>query len=118
VVERELHISDLPLRTGYVEAAATDPAEQGRGWGTRVLEDVTGHIRAAFELGALGTGAHRFYERLGWQRWRGPSFVRTESGPIPTPEDDGHILVLTTPMTPPLDFTAAISCDWRAGDVW
>ena len=33
-----------------------------------------------YELGALGTGAHHFYERLGWQVWRGPLFVRTDDG--------------------------------------
>jgi hypothetical protein len=26
--------------------------------------------------------------------------------------------VLTTPTSPPLDLSAKISCDWRAGDVW
>jgi aminoglycoside 2'-N-acetyltransferase I len=118
VVERELHIGDRPVRTGYVEAVATDPAEQGRGLGTRVMEDVTGHIRAEFELGALGTGAHRFYERLGWRTWRGPSSVRTDRGAVPTPDEDGYILVLTTPTSPPLDFSASISCDWRPGDAW
>ena len=30
----------------------------------------------AFELGALGTGSQGFYERLGWQIWRGPSSVQ------------------------------------------
>jgi hypothetical protein len=31
---------------------------------------------------------------------------------------DGYILVLPTPLTPPLDLSADISCDWRPGDVW
>jgi aminoglycoside 2'-N-acetyltransferase I len=35
-----------------------------------------------------------------------------------TPEEDGGILILRTPMTPPLDLTAALSCEWRPGDVW
>jgi aminoglycoside 2'-N-acetyltransferase I len=120
VVERDLHVAGQPLRTGYVEAVATAPARQGAGFGSIVMTDVTAWIQSTFELGALGTGRHRFYERLGWQTWRGPSSVRPAGGGPPdrTPEDDGYILVLATPISPPLDFTATISCDWRPGDVW
>jgi aminoglycoside 2'-N-acetyltransferase I len=118
VVERELHVAGRALRTGYVEAVATEPSRQGSGLGTRLMTEVDAHIRATFALGALGTGSHHFYERLGWQTWRGPSSVRTANGVEPTPDDDGSILILTTPMTPPLDLGASISCEWRPGDVW
>ena len=69
-------------------------------------------------LGALGTGRHSFYERLGWRRWIGPSSVRTTGGASPTPDDDGYIMVLPTRAGSPLDRAAAIICDWRPGDVW
>lgn len=118
VVEREIHVGDRPLRAGYVEAVATVPDRQGRGYGSRVIEAVGAHLRERYELGVLGTGRHRFYERLGWSTWRGHSFVRTPAGPEPTPEEDGFILVLPTPATPPLDPTAPISCDSRPGDAW
>jgi aminoglycoside 2'-N-acetyltransferase I len=118
VVERELHVGGHPLRTGYVEAVAVDPARQGRGLGTVLMGHVTDDVRDRFELGALGTGSHRFYERLGWRTWAGPSFVRAASGTLPTPDEDGFILVLPTPSSPPLDFSAPISCEWRPGDVW
>jgi aminoglycoside 2'-N-acetyltransferase I len=118
VVERELHAGDLRLRCGYVEAVATDPGFQGRGLGSRVMEEAGEYIRERFELGALGTGSFRFYERLGWQRWRGPTFVRTADGPLRTPEEDGYVMVLVTPSSPPLDLSAPLSCDWRPGDVW
>jgi aminoglycoside 2'-N-acetyltransferase I len=118
VVEREIHADGRPLRTGYVEAVATSPARQGAGLGTIVMADVTTLIRDGFELGALGTGAHHFYERLGWRTWRGPTSVRAPDGDRPTPDDDGFVMVLRTPTTPPLDDTATISCDCRPGDVW
>jgi aminoglycoside 2'-N-acetyltransferase I len=118
VVERELHIEERPVRAGYVEAVATAPDRQGEGFGSLVMEDVTGYIRQRFELGALGTGRHRFYERLGWQRWTGPSSVRTPDGLRPTPDDDGFILVLRTPSSPPFDRAVPISCEWRPGDDW
>src|SRR5437016_1798205 len=34
VVLRDIHIGDVPLRTGYVEAVATRPDRQGEGLGT------------------------------------------------------------------------------------
>jgi aminoglycoside 2'-N-acetyltransferase I len=118
VVERALEVDGRPVRTGYVEAVATDPARQAGGFGTKLMEAVDTYIRDTFELGALGTGSHYFYERLGWQTWRGPSFVRTSSGTRRTPDEDGYILVLVTGSGPALDLDAEISCESRPGDVW
>ncbi len=118
VVERELHVGGRPVRTGYVEAVATAPAHQGAGFGSLVMADVTAYIRERFELGALGTGRHRFYERLGWRTWTGETSVRTGDGARRTPDEDGYILVLTTPTSPPVDPADPISCEWRSGDVW
>jgi aminoglycoside 2'-N-acetyltransferase I len=119
VIERELHVDGRPLRTGYVEAVATLPQRQGMGHGTRVMGEVNDYVAANFELGALGTSSQGFYERLGWQIWRGPTFVRTPAGDQRTQDEDGGILVLLTPASPPdLVFHASISCEWRPGDVW
>jgi aminoglycoside 2'-N-acetyltransferase I len=118
VVDRWIQVGDHRLRTGYVEAVATAPDRQGDGFGSKVMTDVTSFIRERYELGALATGRNRFYERLGWETWPGRSSIRTNEGPQPTPDDDGHILVLRTPSTPPLDPDAPISCEWRPGDAW
>jgi aminoglycoside 2'-N-acetyltransferase I len=119
VVERELHIAGRPLRTGYVENVATRAAERRRGLGTAVMTLAGERIRASFELGALGTGEFGFYERLRWERWRGPTSVRAPSGERRTPDEDGDVMILRTASTPAdLDLEAPISCDWRPGDVW
>lgn len=118
VVERGLRVAGRPLRTGYVEAVATDPSLQGQGIGTELMRRVNAEVERHFELGALGTGSHDFYGRLGWVTWRGPSSVRADSGERRTPGEDGYIMVLRTPSSPPLDLDAPISCDWRPGDVW
>jgi aminoglycoside 2'-N-acetyltransferase I len=118
VVPRTLYIRDRPVRTGYVEAVATAPDQQGRGIGTQLLTLAGEHISEAYELGALGTGSHGFYERFGWRTWSGPSSVRTQQGERRTPDDDGYIMVLETPSSPPLDLAAPIGCEWRGGDVW
>jgi aminoglycoside 2'-N-acetyltransferase I len=118
VVERDIHVAGQPLRTGYVEAVATAPGRQGLGLGTLLMVEVGRLIEERYELGALGTGRHAFYERLGWCMWRGPSSVRTPDGERRTQDEDGYILVLPTPTGPLIDLAAPISCDWRPGDVW
>lgn len=118
VVRRVLEAAGRPLETGYVEAVAVEPELQRRGHGTQLMRDVAQIVSATYQIGALGTGVQPFYERIGWERWLGPTWVRTASGVERTPEEDGGILILRTPMTPPLDLTAALSCEWRPGDVW
>ncbi len=119
VVSRELHARGTPLRTGYVEAVATLPRFRDRGLGSATMTTVNGIIRAEYELGALGTGRTAFYERLGWERWGGPTSVRTADGEQRTPDDDGYVFVLRTPATPAgLDPFGSLSCEWRPGDVW
>lgn len=118
VVERTIEVGGRPLRAGYVEAVATARECQGRGHGSRAMQAAGDHIRDRFEIGVLGTGSHGFYERLGWTTWRGPSFVRTRGGLVATHDDDGHLMVLRTPSTPPLEGLDPIVCQWRAGDAW
>ncbi len=118
VVERQLEIDGRTIRTGYVEAVAVTAHRQREGLGSIVMADVSAWIAERFDLGALGTGRHRFYERLGWQTWRGPSSVRSPDGEQRTTDDDGFILVLRTRTSPPFDLDAPIRCEWRPGDVW
>ncbi len=82
------------------------------------MEAVAACLDERYELGALDTGLTIFYERLGWEIWRGPTAMRTERGTIGTPEDDGLVMVRRTPATPKLDLDGPISCDRRPGDVW
>jgi aminoglycoside 2'-N-acetyltransferase I len=118
VVERAIEADGHPLATGYVEAVATLPSRQRRGYGSAVMSAVGEHLDRTFELGALDTGVWPFYEPLGWVRWEGPTFVRTERGPVRTADDDGSVMIRPTPRTPVLDLTGSITCEWRSGDVW
>lgn len=118
VIARELHAMEHRLATGYVEAVATLPSRQGHGLGSAVMRAIGEHIDRTFQLGALDTGIPSFYEPLGWTVWKGPTFVRMDRGPEPTPDEDGSVLVRRTPTTPEIDPTAPLSCDWRPGDVW
>jgi aminoglycoside 2'-N-acetyltransferase I len=118
IVARTLKVGDVPMRAGYVEAVATEPRHEGQGHGSAVMRRVAEALLETFEIGALSTGSPAFYTRLGWERWRGPTFVDSPAGRVRTEEDDGGIYILRTPGSAAIDLAAAIACDWRTGDVW
>lgn len=118
LVERTIEVGDRALRAGYVEGVATAADRRGGGAGSAVMRRVAEMIDVDHELGALSTGAHRFYERLGWERWLGPSFVRHGEELVRTPDEDDGIVVLRGGRTGVLDLTLPIVCEGRAGDDW
>lgn len=123
VVDRRAYIGhegDLALDVGYVEHVATRRELHGQGHGSRVMREVGRIIADEYVLGALSTGSNAFYERLGWETWRGPTFVRMLDGQrIRSAEEDGDVMVLRTPRTPAdLDLTGPIAVDWRPEEPW
>ena len=118
LVERTLVCSGQTLRVGYVEAVATLAVYRRNGHGTSVMRHIGDLIRERYALGALSTGTHAFYEPLGWERWRGQTFVDGPRGQERTPDDDGDVMILRTARSPHLDLDGDIVCDWRLGDVW
>jgi aminoglycoside 2'-N-acetyltransferase I len=119
VVPRRLIVAGAALHTGYVEAVAVRPDLQRRGLGTALMSAITDLVRERFELGALSTGEWSFYARLGWERWRGPTFIRLADGTLRrSPGEDDAVMVLRTGRSQELDLSAAIACDERSGDSW
>lgn len=104
------------LRTAYVEAVATDPAHQRRGFATAVMRELQAHI-GDYELGGLSPFDAAFYERLGWELWRGPLAIRTENRLVPTPNDE-EVMILRLARTPNLDLDARLTAEWRSGELW
>lgn len=116
-VTRWLQPAGLPLlRTAYVEAVATAPERQGQGHATAVLRELAARI-TAFDLGALSPSDAAFYERLGWESWRGPTAIRLPGGGLlDTPGED--VMILRLPATPALDLHARLTAEWRRGELW
>jgi aminoglycoside 2'-N-acetyltransferase I len=117
VVQRRLLHEGCALRTGYVEGVGVRVDRRRRGHGGALMAEAERIIRAGYTLGALAAAdqAVAFYADRGWRRWQGPTSVLTPTGIQRTPEDDDCIFVLPSG---PLDLTAALTCDWRDGDVW
>jgi len=70
-----------------------------------------------FELAALSPSDPAFYERLGWELWQGPLFIRTDDGLLLSPGEE-QVMILRLPRTPPLDLDAPLSAEWRQGELW
>ena len=118
-VPRRIGFGDRPwLTLGYVEAVATDPEHRGQGVGRRTMERLHDEIRSRWPVALLSTGrATGFYERLGWERWRGPSYTRTATGVVPDGEHGGLMILRCDPSVVP-DLSTAVTCEDRPGDAW
>lgn len=114
-VPRTLHHGARALHVAYVEAVATQPALQGRGYASAVLRHLADQL-AEYDMGALSPSDAAFYERLGWELWRGPLGLRTEGGTEPTPDEE--VMILRLPRTPALDLDGPLAAEWRKGDIW
>jgi aminoglycoside 2'-N-acetyltransferase I len=118
VVERAIEVDGRPVRAGYVEGVATAPVRRGEGVGSTVMQRVADELRAHFDIGILSTSVDAFYEPLGWEHWRGPTFVRHGPEAVRTADDDDGIMVLRFGPTADLDLGLPISCEARSGDDW
>ena len=118
VVSRSLDVGDRAYRTGYVEGVATALSHRRQGFGSLAMQEASHHIKERYELGALSTAMHGFYEHVGWERWRGPSFVRQGTSLRRTEDEDEGLMVLRFGPSATADLGASISCEARAGDDW
>lgn len=106
-----------PLRTAYIEAVATDPGFQRRGYASAVLRALLDRV-AGFELAALSPSddGQELYRRLGWEEWTGPLFIRQGADRVATPDE--AIMIHRLPGSPPLRLEDPMSAEWRPGEVW
>ena len=108
--------TDPMMRTAYIEAVATEKAYRNRGFATAVMRCVAKEIKD-FDLAGLSPFSVAYYARLGWELWRGPLFIRTDGGLVPTPSYE-QVMILRLPKTPQLDLDAPLSAEWREGELW
>jgi len=118
VVQRRLLHAGRALRTGYIEGVAVRADRRRQGHGAALMATLERVVRSAYHLGALGASPEGglLYASRGWQLWRGPTSALTPDGIIRTPGTDDIIYVL--PVSVPLDVSAELTCDWRAGSLW
>jgi aminoglycoside 2'-N-acetyltransferase I len=70
-----------------------------------------------YTIAGLESDIPRFYERLGWQRWRGALAGRRAEALVPTPEQRG-VMVLRFPHTPSLDLDRSMTIECQPLRIW
>ena len=118
VVGRTLVVGDRDVEAGYVEAVGTGEGFRRQGLARKVMSSAASHIVECYEMGALHSVLPTFYVHLGWEKWRGLTYARSEAGLVRTPEDDGCVHVWRFLASSDLDLDDSISCPWRPGYVW
>jgi len=118
LVQRRLLYGGRALRTRFVEGVGVRADQRRRGHAGAMMAALERIVRGGHDLGALSASdaGAAVYTARGWLPWTGPTFALTPDGVRRTPDDDGTVHVL--PVTVALDRTAALTCDWRDGDVW
>lgn len=105
------------LKTAYIDAVATLPTAQGRGHASTLMRHLARRIDGEYVIGCLETDRIEFYERLGWEVWRGPLAGRSEQGLIPTPDQKG-IMVLRLSQTPALNLDSMLTIECQDARIW
>jgi aminoglycoside 2'-N-acetyltransferase I len=118
VVERSMQIGSATVRVGYIEGVATAPDRRGEGLGSAVVAEANRIIAEQFELGVLSTSSAGFYGRLGWQQWRGKTYVQSGAERTRTADEDDGVMVLLVAGAASIDITNDLTCRERRGDNW
>jgi aminoglycoside 2'-N-acetyltransferase I len=118
VTTRWLQPEGLPLlKTAYIDAVATLPSYQGQGHGSALMRYLASQIDNEYVIACLETEQVDFYERLGWEVWRGPLAGRSEQGLISTPEQEG-IMILRLSQTPALNLASTLTIECQDERIW
>lgn len=118
VTARWLQPAGLPiLKTAWVDAMGTAPTCQGRGYGSVVMRRLAEYAAGEYAIGGLQTERMGFYARLGWEEWRGPLAGRGNEGLIPTPTQEG-VMILRLPGTPVFDLDTLLTIECQTERIW
>ncbi len=117
VSTRWMQPEGLPiLRSAYIDAVAVASAEQGKGVGNAVMQQIAVVIQD-YEIAGLETDKFGFYESVGWERWPGSLAGRGENGLIPTPDQHG-VMILRLPKTPALNLNGLLTIEDQGARIW
>ncbi|MFF7732353.1 MULTISPECIES: GNAT family N-acetyltransferase [unclassified Streptomyces] len=117
LVQRYFRQGTRELNGVYGESMATIPKLRHRGLGSVVVAMATAEIRLHYDIGVFAASKYAFYERQGWQKWRGPTFV--DDGPVTRPKaPDRGAVMFRLPANSTIDPDADLTTDMRSGDIW
>jgi GNAT superfamily N-acetyltransferase len=106
------------LKCAYVDAVATAPDVQGRGYGSAVMRYLARVIGADYAIAGLHTDdKQHFYMQVGWEAWRGALAGRDKDGKLTFTPDQKGIMILRLPQTPALNLDGLLTIE-MSGRIW
>jgi len=117
VVSRKMITDDHVVTVGYVEAIAVLPSYWRKGFGTQLMKEITQYCQENYEFSMLSTDENHFYERLGWLKFLGESFVRDGDKEIRTEGEDEGLMLLPGKKSQ-ISLIRRVVCESRSGDDW
>jgi aminoglycoside 2'-N-acetyltransferase I len=117
LVPRDLRQGGKVLHGVYGESMATLKDWRRRGFGSVIVAMATAEIRRNYDIGVFAASKYEFYQRLGWQKWRGPTFVETEHG-IEAKGPERGAVMFRLPDNSDVDPDADLTTLSRSGDDW
>lgn len=117
LVPRYFRQGSRTLNGVYGESMATVPDLRHRGLGSIVVAMATAEVRMHYDIGVFAASKYAFYERQGWQKWRGPTFVDDGPDTRPAAPDRGAVM-FRLPENSTVSPDADLATDMRSGDIW
>ena len=117
LVERQMQVNGVPVTVGYVEGVAVHPDRQGQGHGKSLMQILCARAQETYAVTMLSTGKQGFYEKLGWVRFLGKSYVTENEQMVRTADEDEGLMVLAANASWHTR-DCVVVCNWREGDVW
>ena len=119
LTERKFSIGGRqPMKAAYIDAVATHPDFQGRGYGSLVMNEIMRIASENYDIGGLSTYIPQWYGKLGWKEWRGPLSLEQDGEIVPTLDVDGVVMVYVFEGNDLPDVTDTLTADWRPGGGW
>lgn len=116
VIERNVWIDGEYLKIGYVEGLAVAPSYWNRGFGSKLMAEITSHCKTEFRISMLATGEKDFYRKLGWLDFEGESYVFRNGVEVRTADEDEGLMYL--PRSVDFPTPTKVVCETREGDDW
>jgi len=116
VIKRNVRIDEEDLKIGYVEGLAVAPLYWRRGFGSKLMSEITSYCKTEFRISMLSTGEKDFYRKLGWLDFEGDSYVFRNGVEVRTADEDEVLMYL--PRSVGSLSLAKVVCEAREGDDW
>ncbi len=119
ITGRRFRIGGLPeMRAAYIDAVATLPGLQRRGYGSAVMRKTVEYASVEYDIAGLATVIDPWYGSLGWELWKGELGLDDANAITMTENLEERVMIHRLPATPAVDVHDRLIASWRPGGGW